>query len=291
MSRFLLLSLAALLGMFPLPAGKDSIREIVIPLPEFEKTASSQDRCCNAGCMVEVSTTKPPMVVKTSESTTLLSVYFEEDSSVLSTHSIGKIEKLLKDNPQLKNITVVGTTDGCGSPTHNVRLSSRRAKSVKNIISRRRVANIDVRWSGEVTSGHSSKARRVDIMATETVKLMAPPPKIIADFYLIDGSGSMKGGDWQRYVRSISYHRPRNSRVFVSSTSCMSRGKNLASIDPVGGTEIWYSYWSILDHMSAGESLVIISDFNSTVPLRPRERTIIENKVSEAGVKVRSIYP
>ena len=156
---------------------------------------------------------------------------------------------------------------------------------------RRGEANVTTRWSGEIVNGHSNSARRVDIMATSSVRLMAPPPKITADFYLIDGSGSMAGGDWQRYVRSISYHRPTNSRVFVSTTSCVRRGKNLNSLDPFGGTEIWYSYWTILDHMSQGDSLVIISDFDSTFPLLPHEDRIIRQKVSETGVTVRTIRP
>lgn len=280
-----------MVGFFhPRPAGENSVRPY-IPFPKFEQTASSQERCCRAGCMTEVATTKPPLVVKTSKQTTLLSIYFEEDSSIVSSESIRKIKKLLKDNPNLSEITVVGSTDGCGAPTHNVALSSRRAAAVKRVITNTKAANVITRWNGEIVSGHSSSAKRVDIMATSSVKLMEPPPKIIADFYLIDSSASMKGGDWQKYTRSISYHRPRGSRVFVSTTRCVSRGKNLSAIDPGGGTEIWYSYWSLLEQMSPGDSLVIISDFNSTIPLKPHERVMIEKKVKEAGVTVRSIYP
>ena len=289
MSRFLLLSLVTFIGFHPIPAGQPSVREY--QFPEFEKTSSSADRCCKSGCMVEVTTTKPEMVVKTSSSTTLLSVYFEEDSSFLSGKYVDQINQLLVDNPGLSDITVVGSTDGCGPPTHNVALSSRRARAVRNVILSKRAASVKTRWSGEIVSGHSGSARRVDIMATSSVRLMAPPPEIIADFYLIDGSGSMSGGDWQRYVRSISYHRKRGSRVFISTTTCIPRGRNLNSTNPAGGTEIWYSYWSLLDHMSPGQSLVIISDFDSTYPLQPRESAMIRKKVKEAGVEVRAINP
>jgi len=241
--------------------------------------------------MAEVSTTKPPLVVQTTQTTTITSVYFEENSSTLSGESIEQINEFLRANPDLTNITVVGNTDGCGAPTHNVALSGRRASSVRSAILRIRSANIDTRWAGEIVANHSESARRVDIIATEEVSLSEPPPRIIADFYLIDGSGSMAGGDWQKYTRSVAFHRPRGSRVFVSTTSCIRRGRNLNAINPGGATEIWYSYWTVLDHMSEGETLVIISDFDSTYPLLTWERDSIARKVAEAGVTVRTIRP
>lgn len=291
MFRFLSFALVFLFGLaHPLPAGVDSTDKPFL-MPEFELAASSQDRCCNAGCIAEVTTTKPANVVKSINTTTKLSIYFEEGSSTLSAESIRAINIFLTSNPNLGDITVVGSTDGCGAPTHNISLSSRRASVVKNVILRQGNINVETRWSGEIVDGHSDMARRVDIASTDSVTLMSPPPRIIADFYLIDGSGSMSGGDWQKYVRSISYHRPRGSRVFISTTTCVPHGRNLNRINPAGGTEIWYSYWTLLDRMSAGDTLVIVSDFDSTYPLQPWERNTIAEKVSSVGVSVRTISP
>ena len=112
-----------------------------------------------------------------------------------------------------------------------------------------------------------------------------------ADFYLIDSSGSMANGDWQRIIRGISYHRPPRSRVFLSTTKCISRGSNVNLINPSGATEIWMSYWKIIDYMSPGQSLIIVSDFDSSYPLQPWERSIISNKISEKNIIVRTVRP
>ena len=64
-----------------------------------------------------------------------------------------------------------------------------------------------------------------------------------------------------------------------------------ASITPGGATEIWYSYWFVLDKMSSGQTLAIISDFDSRVPITSRERAVIEDKVRRRGVIVRAFMP
>ena len=63
----------------------------------------------------------------------------------------------------------------------------------------------------------------------------------------------------------------------------------MANIRPNGGTEIWYSYYQILDKMKPGQTLLIISDFDSEVRLSTREAEMIERKVRAKGVRVQAI--
>jgi uncharacterized protein (DUF2249 family) len=60
-------------------------------------------------------------------------------------------------------------------------------------------------------------------------------------------------------------------------------------VSPSGGTEIWYAYWYILDKMKPGQTLVIISDFDSTHPLQPWEKASIEKKARAKNIKVKAI--
>ena len=66
---------------------------------------------------------------------------------------------------------------------------------------------------------------------------------------------------------------------------------NIERLSPSGGTEIWYSYWKVLDYMKPGQTLLIISDFQSTVPLSNRERKMIEDKVRQKGISVKTARP
>ena len=114
-------------------------------------------------------------------------------------------------------------------------------------------------------------------------------PAIISDVYLVDGSSSMAGSKFEKYRRAITYHRPPNSRVYLSTTACVRTGKSYNTIMPSGGTEIWYAYWYILDKMYSGQTLTIISDFDSTYPLTSREEAIIRNKARSRGIIVKLI--
>ena len=63
------------------------------------------------------------------------------------------------------------------------------------------------------------------------------------------------------------------------------------SIIPGGGTEIWYSYWKILNDMSPGQTLAIISDFQSRVPLSSREAATIQSIAESKSIRVIAISP
>ena len=66
-------------------------------------------------------------------------------------------------------------------------------------------------------------------------------------------------------------------------------GQNINQIRPQGGTEIWWAYWTIIDRMSPGQTLLIISDFDSNYSLTRREHSLIQQKVQRAGIKVYTI--
>ena len=51
----------------------------------------------------------------------------------------------------------------------------------------------------------------------------------------------------------------------------------------IGGTEIYFALWTLLDRMQPGQTLVVISDFRASVALSGRELQRIEQKIREAG--------
>lgn len=112
--------------------------------------------------------------------------------------------------------------------------------------------------------------------------------KVPADFYLIDASGSMWNGHAQ-WSDVVSASVKPNSRIFLSMVSGCRNNQTIGSVIPRGGTEIWYSYWKILEKMAPGQTLLVVSDFESTYPLTQRERSFILQRVRERGVLVRTI--
>jgi uncharacterized protein with von Willebrand factor type A (vWA) domain len=99
----------------------------------------------------------------------------------------------------------------------------------------------------------------------------------------------MAGEDWIRWTNAIAYWKPRHAKVYVANTGYLPAWIMLQNIRPNGDTEIWFALWNVLDKMEAGQTLVVISDFNSEVPLSNRERIMIKEKVKAKGVKVRHI--
>ena len=91
---------------------------------------------------------------------------------------------------------------------------------------------------------------------------------------------------WRNWTDVINASVKPGSRIYLSIMSGCRRGQNINSVRPQGGTEIWYSYWKVLEYMQPGETLLIVSDFQSNYALTRRERAIIEAKVAERGVTV-----
>ena len=146
-----------------------------------------------------------------------------------------------------------------------------------------------MRWVGEATGKHTIRARRVDVAVLKKTQQTITPPKIIYDYYLIDGSGSMSGPKWNKWTNAIAYWRPKHSKVYVANTGYIPHRTNLQNIRPEGGTEVWFAIWGVLDLMKPGQTLIVISDFNSNVPLSGRERERINQKASQKKVRIRYI--
>ena len=145
-------------------------------------------------------------------------------------------------------------------------------------------------FNAEHSRGHDPSVRRVDIIAHTTSRLTTMIDKIQADVYLIDASGSMWGG-WKNWVDVVSVSFRPGARVYLSKTTSCTEGQRLSAVRPGGGTEIWYSYWKILEWMKPGQTLAIVSDFRSDVPLTRRESMLIEQKVRDRSINVIAISP
>jgi len=260
---------------------------------EFERIGNGgQDRCCNTGCLARVTPGKREKVAKVKKESQATEIYFNKDSSIIQQQGAADLHKFISSTvDNTEEITVVGYTDGCGTWSYNQKLSMRRAKKVKEkILSINPAASVVLRAAGEISHDHDPKSRKVHVTLTSNIKIYEPPPAIVADVYLIDSSGSISDTQFEMFRRAINYHRPSGSRIYIATTSCVAHKKSFSSISPIGGTEIWYAYWYILDKMKPGERLMIISDFESKYPLTGREQEIIEKKVRDKQVKVNIIY-
>ena len=256
--------------------------------PRFLESGYAQERCCNIGCIARVKPDKGELVAKIVNRKKATSIYFEPGSALITK----PYKMLLKDyinnytnaNPA---ITIVGYADGCGTVNQNKLLSAQRATAVEREFRKyNKVSIVDRRAAGEISEGHDPLSRRVDVTLSSNVTLYEPPPDLVADVYLIDASISMKGERWQRWKRSIEYHRPDNSSVYVSTTRCVQNGTRFSNVIPAGGTEIWYSYWTVLDFMKPGQKLAIISDFESTIKLTGVEYRRLKQKAKNKSISV-----
>ena len=263
-------------------------------LPESQAQASTRnERCYIQNCMCEV---RPGTRVseKTHNSITKrsLSIFFKEDQYVLDSGQIERLSSFFSKFKKSKNqASIIGYADGCGSFSYNKELSSKRAKEVfliaKNYI---RPSYIERISGGENSREHLAGARRVDIIVHTHKRVTTAIEKVPADYYLIDASGSMWSSyrDWNDIINASV--KP-NSRVFLSMTKGCRNGQRMISVRPQGGTEIWWSYWHVVEKMKPGETLLIISDFQSQIPLSAREAYWIKEKVRKAGIIVYSIVP
>ena len=249
-------------------------------------TSGGASRCQVKDCICQVSPSERlPVGSPTSDPERRLSVYFDRDSSRVGNLTALSIKDFRKHFPNTA-FTVIGYTDGCGDLSHNANLAQKRVESVKQVLnSGSRVAVTKPIFKPELTKGCSAEARRVDVIAHTKSRLTTMLDKIPADVYLIDASGSM-WSDWRSWSDVVSASFKPNSRVYLSKTIGCFDGQPMDESTPGGGTEIWYSYWKVLDFMNEGETLVIISDFRSDIPLTKRESITIENKVAAKKVKV-----
>lgn len=247
------------------------------------------DRCQVKECLCKV---EPEIVKSTAKKENhqerRISVFFGENSSNVQSTFKADLKKFSESHTG-SVLTLIGYTDGCGNIKHNSKLARSRVESVKaELRSAGMNASSIPLFKPEVTNTCDPDARRVDVIAHTRNLVTTMIDKIPADVYLIDASGSM----WQsmrQWSDVVSASFKPNSRIYLSKTISCRDGQSIAAVTPSGGTEIWYSYWRVLDLMKEGETLAIISDFVSDIPLTRRESVTIENKVAKKRIKVIAI--
>ena len=249
--------------------------------------ADGQDRCSLRECLCEVRPSPVSNQHRREAESRKLSIYFNEGSYEIGEADKSRIRDFFSSN-RGSSYSVIGYTDGCGTVDSNRTLGQYRAVEIKRLAP----SGVSVRTisGGEVSSGHAQEARRVDIIARSERNITREIEKIPADFYLIDGSGSMWSGH-NRWSDVVSASVKPRSRIFLSMVNGCRDGQTIGSVIPRGGTEIWYSYYMILEKMSPGQTLLIVSDFDSTYPLTSRESRVISDKVRERGVRVFTLNP
>lgn len=250
------------------------------------------DRCRVPHCTCLVRPGDPPEVETYDRaSQRRFVIRFQEGESTISSVAISQISTFINqfENSSALRITVIGYTDACGSESYNMDLARRRAASARSAIRASGSAtSISTQVVGENSIGHQPEARTVDIVVHTRDTLTTRIEKVPADVYLIDGSGSMwrDMGDWRDVVNAST--RP-GSRIYVSMMQGCYNGQRLNTIRPQGGTEIWYSYWWVINKMQRGETLLVISDWQSNYVLQSWERQAIYSLIRERGIIVRTI--
>ena len=240
-------------------------------------------RCKTEDCMCEVNVAPLGLQpAKVSDDSRRTSVYFTEDSSRIDQESKKNLESFVSRHGSMP-MTAIGYTDGCGDMSHNSRLAEKRVAAVSRSLPSIKIDT--VLFKPEVTDRCDASSRRVDLVAHTKSRITTILDKIPADVYLIDASGSM-WESWRSWTDVVAASFKPGSRVYLSKTFDCRNGDLLSDVKPGGGTEIWYSYWKVLDFMKEGETLVVISDFISDIPLTQRESVTIENKVASKSIKV-----
>ena len=257
------------------------------PFP-LEDAAIHPSRCSYEDCVCTVSIPKYKPLYKNITNKEYESAFFPESGFDLSPAEAQKIKSFMSDKMNSDTILVVGYTDGCGDYDFNKALSKKRASKtaryVRSLGFRKKIITAGM---SEITSTHSDNAKRVDIITSDNFSIKVPPPNLVADHYLLDASGSIQ--NYNAWVNIISANKKPTSRLHLSYTPKCANGTSAARITPAGPTEIWYSYWQVLDKMSPGQTLLILSDFDSRISLSPNESRRLREKVKKKGVRVYAI--
>lgn len=260
----------------------------VIQQDLFVPTSNGADRCESVDCLCEIDLPEESSTPARPQSAGRFSVYFEEASHNLTRSDLRIISQEVASFPARGQVIITGHTDGCGSPEFNRELARLRSRQIELEIRRLRPdLSVTTIFGGETTPQHDERARRVDVRLGGDGVARTALPEYTSDFYLVDSSGSMSS-TFPRLMDAIARGKKMASRIFLSRTG-KCKGGSWRANPPAGSTEIWYSYWKLLDLMSPGDELLVISDFDSTVPLSAWERQVIEQKVRMRGVKVKSL--
>lgn len=240
----------------------------------------SKSRCETADCLCKTysNSTNYYPVIKSRR----MSLFYKEGEYKLSVEQQISLERFLKGQKIESPINIVGYTDGCGLPSHNIALGSLRAREVIDKINAS-VKGVKTIPSTDGYIHHSSNSRRVDVTVSSSDPFVRRIEENPADFYLLDASGSMSIEKWKKIISALK--KP-GAQVWVTKMMNCYSGQNLNEIKPEGGTEIWWAYWHMLDKMKPGQTLMIISDFRSNFPLSISESNRITEKVKMKDIRV-----
>lgn len=259
---------------------------------EVDNRRSGHDRCAALDCLCRVRPGATPDPIETVvASERRHAIYFSEGSSLFLNSQSGRISDASEISSDINStsMTLIGYTDGCGTSAGNSNLARERISVVKRkileILPRARIRTV---VAGEGSIGHDPESRRVDIIVHTSRSVTTRIERIPADVYLIDASGSM-WSQWRNWTDIVNISFEPGSRIYLSTSGRCSRNRTLDNIVPGGGTEIWYSYWKVLEYMSPGETLLIISDFDSDIPLTSSESETIRRKVLDRQITVKAV--
>ena len=283
-----------ILGLLLLSCKPQTVSEISevpedLPTQElFEEARIDPRRCSYQDCVctVRIPAYRPQYVEGSRRSWT--SVFFQETEYELTDGYKSRINDFMSIRMNADATLVIGHTEGCGSYSYNTALSRNRALVVSRFIRRLGFRNkIVTVGMSEITSTHSDLAKRTDVVTSFDFRMEVPPPNLVADHYLLDASGSVQ--DYSFWVNIIAANKKPTSRLHLSYTLACSDGTNVNAVNPAGPTEIWWSYWQVLDKMRPGQTLLILSDFNSRYSLTAGESRAFMEKVQQKGVRVYAI--
>ena len=264
-------------------------------LPDWDErfqlaAGTAKDRCKLHECLCSASRPK-------SSSQTVFgasrrhSLYFSEASYIPKKSHKRALESWIKKYSFSTSITLVGYTDSCGAHDYNEKLVRNRVSEVRQTLVDLGYPKANsIIFRAEASYGHDPSSRRVDVIAHQRSRLTTMIEKVQADVYLIDASGSM-WSSWRRWSDIVAVSFKPGSKIYLSKSEDCYSGQPLDKVTPSGATEIWYSYWKVLDKMKPGETLVVISDFQSAITLTRREAAMIEEKVRSKGIKVIALKP
>jgi|MDTB01.2.fsa_nt_gb hypothetical protein len=261
---------------------------ILISLSSAAFADSGRDRCEVTDCLCLVRRGElPDFSYQRYTQNRRHEIFFQEGSSTISRYQGRELAVFVSNQSQLSpSVTVIGYTDGCGGAAYNRTLATRRARIARDrILLEMPNARVSTQIEGEATNNHDPDSRKVDVIFHTSNYTVTSIERIPADVYLLDASGSMLE-NMELWTRIINASFKQNSRIYLSMMSGCRNGNIIDSVSPQGGTEIWYSYWKVLDYMDPGETLLIVSDFDSNFPLSSSERRSIDEKVRLRGIRV-----
>jgi hypothetical protein len=210
-------------------------------------------------------------------------VYFAENSDELDAEAKALILKYL--NSSTGPLYISGFTDQCGNEEYNISLSKRRAEAVRYFAQKESGRVRSVMYYGESHSSNHKRSDRKVIISTYSDLIVRAMDAVKADAYLLDASGSIS----KHWPEIIQYDFPNDAKIYISKMNSCSDGDHLTAITPGGGTEIWYSYYHVIKQMNNGQTLLIVSDFNSNVQLSENDYNTIERIISEKQIVVKII--